>query len=47
VKTEDELHSILIEDKVLDVLDSIGYRGVPQRESISSSMEIVRYNKKT
>ncbi|CAB4002794.1 Hypothetical predicted protein [Paramuricea clavata] len=40
--TDGEVQALLIEDDGLDVLMRIGYRGVPQRETVSSSKDIIR-----
>ena len=40
VTTEDELHGVLLEEDVIDALDEVGYRGVPQREKLESKDKI-------
>ncbi len=42
-KTDKEVQEILQEDDTLDVLEGIGYRGVPQRETLSSVANIIRF----
>jgi hypothetical protein len=41
-KTDEEVQSILTQDDTLDVLDSIGYRGIPQRETTTSVINVIR-----
>ena len=43
VTTEDELHGVLLEEDVIDALDEVGYRGVPQREKLESKDKILRF----
>ncbi|KAK3736371.1 hypothetical protein QZH41_006146 [Actinostola sp. cb2023] len=43
VKTEAELRNVLLEDTTLDALQKVGYRGVPQRETMSGKERILRY----
>ena len=42
-KTDDEVQEILKEDDTLDVLEGIGYWGVPQRETLSPVANIIRF----
>ncbi|CAB4001408.1 G2 M phase-specific E3 ubiquitin- ligase-like [Paramuricea clavata] len=42
VSTVEQLHSILVEDDVLDVLSQVGYRGVPSRETLECKESLVR-----
>lgn len=37
VKDDKELHEVLLQDDVLEVLEQIGYKGVPQKETLLSS----------
>ena len=39
--SDEEVRAILTEDSGLDALDSIGYRGVPQQETMLSVKEII------
>lgn len=40
--SDKDVQAVFLEDDVLDVLDTIGYRGVPQRQSFRSAQDIVR-----
>ena len=42
ISTVEQLHSILVEDDVLDVLSQVGYRGVPSREKLECKEGLVR-----
>ena len=41
--TDSDLQSKLMEDDVFAVLDQVGYRGIPNRETLRSKDKIVRY----
>lgn len=41
VKDDRELHEVLLQDDVLEVLEQIGYKGVPQKETQLSSKSII------
>lgn len=41
--TDADLQSKLMEDNVFAVLDEVGYRGIPSRETLESKDKIVRY----
>lgn len=43
VKDDKELHEVLLQDDVLEVLEQIGYKGVPQKETQLSSKSIIEW----
>ena len=43
VTSDSEFQSVLMEDDVLIVLGSIGYRGIPSRDTLSSKDKLIRY----
>ncbi|CAH3108445.1 unnamed protein product [Porites lobata] len=44
-KTNGELGALLCEDSMMDILQMVGYRGVPSKETLSSVPEIQRSHK--
>ena len=42
VQDEDQLHEVLLQDDVLQVLEEIGYKGVPQKETLVSSKNLIQ-----
>lgn len=40
---DDAFRAALMTDKVFEILDKIGYRGVPMQETLSSRDTIIRY----
>ncbi|XP_031565225.1 G2/M phase-specific E3 ubiquitin-protein ligase-like [Actinia tenebrosa] len=42
VETEKDLQEVLTEDDSMDILNEVGYRGVPQREKIKNKDKILR-----
>ena len=42
--SDKELQDILLEDDVLSLLDRIGYRRIPTKESVENKENLVRYN---
>ena len=43
VQDEDQLHEVLLQDDVLQVLEEIGYKGVPQKETLVSSTNVIQW----
>ncbi len=41
--SDDEVRSLLCDDNTMEVLETIGYRGVPSKENLRSRGEIIRY----
>mgnify|MGYP002803464762 CR=1 FL=1 len=41
-KSDDELHSVLVLDDVLTVLEEIGYTAIPHRETLKPAMGIIQ-----
>ncbi|KAJ7354872.1 hypothetical protein OS493_029427 [Desmophyllum pertusum] len=41
-KSDKEIQELLVEDDILEVLEKIGYQGVPQRESVLTAQGILR-----
>ena len=42
-REDGELRTLLCQDDTMDVLQSIGYRGVPSKETLRSRDDIIRY----
>ena len=42
-KSDDELHAVPVLDKVITVLEEIGYTGAPHRETLKTTICIVQY----
>ena len=41
--SDNEIMEILMDDQVLDVLETVGYNGVPSRENKHSVKKIIQY----
>lgn len=40
--TDDEVKNLLISDSILDVLQELGYTGIPHRETVLSVKSIIQ-----